>query len=60
LKRCTEGAKMILGGGHTFLDGLRDEIPHQQKVLIYIYGKSDIFHSSLVKDALFNLALIPC
>jgi hypothetical protein len=30
-KVCTEGAKMILEGGHTFLDGFRDEIPHQQK-----------------------------
>jgi hypothetical protein len=57
---CIEGAKMILGGGHTFLDGFRAEIPHQQKTLIFMYGNSDIFHFSLVKDALFSLALIPC
>jgi hypothetical protein len=45
LKRCAEGAKMILGGGHTFLDGFRDEIPHQQKDLICMYGNNDVFHS---------------
>jgi hypothetical protein len=51
---------MILGGGHTFLDGFRAEIPLQQKTLICMYGNSDVFHFSLVKDDLFNLALIPC
>jgi hypothetical protein len=51
---------MILGGGRTFLDGFRDEIPHQQKALIFMYDNSDVFHFSLVKDALFSLALIPC
>jgi hypothetical protein len=51
---------MILGGGHTFLDGFRDEIPHLQKALICMYDNIDIFHFSLVKDALFSLALIPC
>jgi hypothetical protein len=51
---------MILGGGRTFLDGFRAEIPHQQKALICMYDNSDVFHFSLVKDALFSLALIPC
>jgi hypothetical protein len=51
---------MILGGGHTFLDGFRAEIPHQQKTLIFMYGNSDVFHFSLVKDGLFSVALIPC
>jgi hypothetical protein len=51
---------MILGGGQTFLDGFRAEIPHQQKALICMYINSDVFHFSLVKDALFSLALIPC
>jgi hypothetical protein len=51
---------MILGGGCTFLGGFRDEIPHQQKTLICMYDNSDVFHFSLVKDALFILALIPC
>jgi hypothetical protein len=61
LKRCTEGAKMILEGGRTFLDGFRVEMPHQQKALIHMYGNSDVsFSLSLVKDALFSLALIPC
>jgi hypothetical protein len=51
---------MILGGGHTFLDGFRVEIPHQQKSPICMYDNNDVFHFSLVKDALFSLALIPC
>jgi hypothetical protein len=51
---------MILEGGHTFLDGFRAEIPHQQKSLICMYDNSDVFHFSLVKDALLSLALIPC
>jgi hypothetical protein len=51
---------MILGGGHTFLDGFRAEIPHQPKSLICMYDNSDVFHFSLVKDALLSLALIPC
>jgi hypothetical protein len=51
---------MILEGGRTFLDGFRVEIPHQQKTLICMYDNSDVFHFSLVKDALFSLALIPC
>jgi hypothetical protein len=50
---------MILGGGHTFLYGFRAELPHQQKSLIFMYGNSDVFHVSLVKDALLSLALIP-
>jgi hypothetical protein len=49
---------VILEGGRTFLDGFRAETPHQQKALICMYDNNDIFHS-LVKDALFNLALIP-
>jgi hypothetical protein len=51
---------MILGGGFTFLYGFRAEIPLQQKTLICMYDNSDVFHFSLVNDALFNLALIPC
>jgi hypothetical protein len=51
---------MILRGGRTFLDGFRAEIPHQQKALICMYDNSDVFHFSLVKDALLSLALIPC
>jgi hypothetical protein len=51
---------MILGGGHIFLEGLRAELPLQQKTLIYMYNNSDVFHFSLVKDALFSLALIQC
>jgi hypothetical protein len=57
---CAEAAKMILEGGRTFLDGFRAEIPHRQKALICMYDNSDVFHFSLVKDALFSLALIPC
>jgi hypothetical protein len=41
---------MILEGGRTFLDDFRAEIPHQQKSLICMYGNSDVFHFSLVKD----------
>jgi hypothetical protein len=51
---------MILDGGHTFLDGFRDEIHYQKKSLICMYDNSDIFHFSLVKDGHFNLDLIPC
>jgi hypothetical protein len=51
---------MILEGGRTFIDAFRDEIPYQQKALICMYGNNDVFHFSLVKDALFSLALIPC
>jgi hypothetical protein len=51
---------MILGGGHTFLGGFRAEISFQQKALIFMYDNNDVFHFSLVKDALFSLALIPC
>jgi hypothetical protein len=51
---------MILGGGRTFLDGFRAEKLHHQKALIFMYGNNDVFHFSLVKDALFSLALIPC
>jgi hypothetical protein len=51
---------MILEGGHSFLDGFRAKIPHQQKALIFMYDNSDVFHFSLVKDALFSLALKPC
>jgi hypothetical protein len=51
---------MILGGGRTFLDGFRDEITLQQKALICMYDNNDVFHFSLVKDALFSLALKPC
>jgi hypothetical protein len=57
---CAESAKVILGGGHTFLGGFRAEILHHQKALICMYGNSDVFHFYLVRDALFSLALIPC
>jgi hypothetical protein len=51
---------VILEEGHTFLDGFRAEILYQQKSLICMYDNSDTFHFSLVKDALFRIALIPC
>jgi hypothetical protein len=44
MKSCAEDAKVILEEGHTFLDGFRVEILHQQKSLICMYGNSDIFH----------------
>jgi hypothetical protein len=34
---------VILEEGHTFLDGFGDEIPLQQKALIYMYDNSDVF-----------------
>jgi hypothetical protein len=33
---------MILEGGHTFLDGFRPEIPHQQKAIICMYDNNDV------------------
>jgi hypothetical protein len=44
LKRCTESAKLILRGGHTFLDGFGAEKLHHQKALIFMYDNSDVFH----------------
>jgi hypothetical protein len=43
MKRCVEGAKMILGGGRTFLDGFRVEIPLQQKTLISCTARVTFF-----------------
>jgi hypothetical protein len=51
---------VIFRGGHTFLDGFGAEKLHHQKALIFMYDNSDVFHFSLVKDALFSLALKPC
>jgi hypothetical protein len=51
---------MILRGGCTFLGGFSAKIPFQQKALIFMYDNSDVFHFSLMKDALFKLDLIPC
>jgi hypothetical protein len=42
---CAESAKVILGGGHTFLGGFRVEKFHHQKTLICMYDNSDVFHS---------------
>jgi hypothetical protein len=50
---------VILEEGRTFLDGFGAEILIQEKALICMYDNNDVFHS-LVKDALFNLALKPC
>jgi hypothetical protein len=50
---------VILEEGHTFQDGFGAEILHQQKALIFMYDNNDVFHFSLVKVALFSLALIP-
>ena len=58
MKRSAESAKLILRGGHTFLDGFGAEKFHHQKALIFMYDNSDVF--LLVKDASFSLAHIPC
>jgi hypothetical protein len=44
LKWCAESAKVILRGGHTFLDGFWAEKLHHKKALIFMYDNSDIFH----------------
>jgi hypothetical protein len=44
MKRYTESAKLILRGGHTFLDGFGDEKLHHQKALIFMYDNNDVFH----------------
>jgi hypothetical protein len=60
LKRCAESSKQILRGGCTFLDAFGAEKLHHKKTLFFMYDNSDVFHFSLVKYALFGLALIPC
>ena len=44
IEKVCKSVKVIVRGGHTFLDGFGAKKLHHKKTLIFMYDNSDIFH----------------